>query len=311
MTELTQWKITPDDPTPEMVLAGEKADWADGDVRGGIVNVWHLMHSTAPSIQIAATARAVRALLSFAEDIGGGSSFWEEVWPKHKESVEAFLLFTKSEYHPDDVAVDRFAAAMKKKLANARAKGRSGWDDPAKCTVEFLAELLVAHLSKGNEGNLEDVANLCMMLHQRKAPAKILADAVHHFWKTYRFTEEERKAIASAVAKIATPPEPNKETPHASGAFLQVFQAQLKSREQMKQEGQKAWWIDVAAGEIIQLRQATQSDLDRCFLPPTESQAPADYMCETTPKGALVAKAAISHMHPQPNIFCYVPAAAQ
>jgi hypothetical protein len=78
--------------------------------------------------------------------------------------------------HPDDAAVDRFAAAMKAKLAKSRAKGRGGWDDPNVCSVEFLAQLLVEHLGKGNTGTFEDVANFAMMLHQRGADPKVLAE---------------------------------------------------------------------------------------------------------------------------------------
>lgn len=81
--------------------------------------------------------------------------------------------------HPDDAAVDRFAQAMKDKLALARAKGRSGWDDPNKCSVEFLAELLCGHLGKGNAGTFEDIANFAMMLHQRDADPTILAAALN------------------------------------------------------------------------------------------------------------------------------------
>ncbi|UDM18880.1 hypothetical protein [Vogesella sp. XCS3] len=79
--------------------------------------------------------------------------------------------------HSDDAAVDRFAAAMKAKLAMARVKGRGGWDDPAQCSVELLAKLLVGHVGKGNTGNFEDIANLAMMLHQRNADPKVLAEA--------------------------------------------------------------------------------------------------------------------------------------
>lgn len=79
--------------------------------------------------------------------------------------------------HPDDEAVDRFATAMKVKLAAARAKGRGGWDDPSVCSVEFLAQLLVEHLGKGNAGTFEDVANFAMMLHQRGADPMVLAEA--------------------------------------------------------------------------------------------------------------------------------------
>ena len=79
------------------------------------------------------------------------------------------------EQHPDDAAVDRFAKAMKAKLADARAKGRSGWDDPAACPVQHLADLLLAHIGKCNHGTFEDIANFSMMLHQRGASPALLA----------------------------------------------------------------------------------------------------------------------------------------
>lgn len=66
--------------------------------------------------------------------------------------------------HSDDLAVDRFAAAMKSKMATQRTKGYGGWDDPAQCTDESLAAKLMAHTQKGDP---VDVANFCMMLHQR------------------------------------------------------------------------------------------------------------------------------------------------
>ena len=86
--------------------------------------------------------------------------------------------------HPDDMAVDRFAAAMKIKLAAAREKGRSGWDDPTECPVDHLAELLVSHVGKGNHGNFEDIANLAMMLHQRGADPSVLSDCIQQSGKT-------------------------------------------------------------------------------------------------------------------------------
>ena len=66
--------------------------------------------------------------------------------------------------HPDDLAVDAFAAAMKAKMAEARAKGRGGWEDPAQCTAEDLSRMLRDHVEKGDP---RDVANFCMMLNQR------------------------------------------------------------------------------------------------------------------------------------------------
>jgi len=81
--------------------------------------------------------------------------------------------------HPDDQAVDRFADAMKAKLQHAREhKGRSGWDDPYQCATSYLVELLYEHLPKGNDGTFEDIANFCMMLHQRGANPQELAEGV-------------------------------------------------------------------------------------------------------------------------------------
>lgn len=82
------------------------------------------------------------------------------------------------EQHSDDQHVDVFAGAMKRKLAKSRSKGRGGWDNPELCSVEFLAELLVGHLSKGNEGTFEDVATFAMMLKARGADPLVLAQAV-------------------------------------------------------------------------------------------------------------------------------------
>ena len=70
------------------------------------------------------------------------------------------------EPHPDDLAVDRFAAAMKAKLAKKRAEGYGGWDNPEECTIEHLTLLLVSHLSKGDP---IDIGNFAMMIHQRGA----------------------------------------------------------------------------------------------------------------------------------------------
>lgn len=66
--------------------------------------------------------------------------------------------------HPDALAVDRFAIAMKAKLAQKRAEGRGGWDNKDECSAEFLSQLLREHVEKGDP---IDVANFAMMLHQR------------------------------------------------------------------------------------------------------------------------------------------------
>lgn len=67
--------------------------------------------------------------------------------------------------HPDDLAVDRFAAAMKAKLAKKREEGRGGWDQPGTGIGQrTLSHMLREHVEKGDP---LDVGNLAMMLHQR------------------------------------------------------------------------------------------------------------------------------------------------
>lgn len=61
--------------------------------------------------------------------------------------------------HPDDLAVEQFAAAMKAKLAAGRAKGRSGWET---CPEARLLYMLHEHIGKGD---MRDVANIAMMIH--------------------------------------------------------------------------------------------------------------------------------------------------
>ncbi|WP_244141735.1 hypothetical protein [Robbsia andropogonis] len=83
--------------------------------------------------------------------------------------------------HTDDEAVDQFAWIMRTKMAVSRAKGRSGWDDPAQCSVEHLALMLIEHFHKGD---LVDIANLCMMLHWREMPNATLQRAMRHYDST-------------------------------------------------------------------------------------------------------------------------------
>jgi hypothetical protein len=61
--------------------------------------------------------------------------------------------------HADDILVDRFAKALKQKLAAARAKGRSGWE--AGHWMDEARGMLVEHVIKGDP---RDVANFCAFL---------------------------------------------------------------------------------------------------------------------------------------------------
>jgi len=79
------------------------------------------------------------------------------------DEARAALASASEPTHTDDIAVDSFARAMKAKMAQARAKGRSGWEgvDPAD-----LSRMLREHIEKGDP---RDVANLCMMLWHHSA----------------------------------------------------------------------------------------------------------------------------------------------
>ncbi|MDD0817177.1 hypothetical protein PSQ39_21260 [Curvibacter sp. HBC28] len=59
--------------------------------------------------------------------------------------------------HPDDIAIDGFAADLKVKMAGSRAKGRSGWET---CPPELLSKMLREHVEKGDP---RDVAIISMM----------------------------------------------------------------------------------------------------------------------------------------------------
>lgn len=91
-------------------------------------------------------------------------------WPAHAEALQharallAACAATLGERHPDDAAVNRFAAAMREKMAKSRTKGRRGWSEPDECSAADLTHMLRQHVEKGDP---VDVANFCMMLHQR------------------------------------------------------------------------------------------------------------------------------------------------
>lgn len=114
-----------------------------------------------------------------------------------KDQVQAMQLERST--HVDDIGIDRFTNAMRVKMAYARAKGRSGWDDPAQCSGEHLATLLVEQLTKGNAGTFEDVANFAMMLHQRQESPMLLVDAVNRISAkaVMNFAEVNRGAYQS------------------------------------------------------------------------------------------------------------------
>jgi hypothetical protein len=71
-------------------------------------------------------------------------------------------------------------------MAEARAKGRGGWEDPAQCRADDLSRMLREHVEKGDP---RDVANFCMMLHQR-GEAIAASNSVRQEPVGYLFTDD-------------------------------------------------------------------------------------------------------------------------
>lgn len=94
--------------------------------------------------------------------------------------------------HIDDIAVDQLAIAQKAKLAECRAKGRGGWDNPLECSVEKLAQMMAEAVCKGDP---VDVANFAAMLQARGASHQVIAE---HATRALLRGSREATAIAAA-----------------------------------------------------------------------------------------------------------------
>lgn len=81
--------------------------------------------------------------------------------------LDKFASPSLFEKHPDDIAVDRFAAAMKAKLAKKRADGAGGWDDPEVCHIDYLVHLLSEQIHSRAALDLVDIGNYAMMIFNR------------------------------------------------------------------------------------------------------------------------------------------------
>ena len=102
--------------------------------------------------------------------------------------------------HTDGLYVDSFARAMKAKMAEAREKGRSGWEgmEPAD-----LSRMLRECVEKGDP---RDVANFCMMLWQHsariaRAPEAGAGEPIPAGWKLLppTLTSEMKDAIVASA----------------------------------------------------------------------------------------------------------------
>jgi hypothetical protein len=120
------------------------------------------------------TAENINAIIADLRAVEDGTESIE--WMNRDHKTKAGILWrvilalshdvpvAQPSEHPDDDAVDAFAAAMKAKLARKRAEGRGGWSDKDVCSNEVLSAALREHVERGDP---VDVANFAMMLHQR------------------------------------------------------------------------------------------------------------------------------------------------
>ena len=179
----------------------------------------------------------------------GRCDIWEEV----RSMNAAPIAQTEQPEHFDDRAVDRFAAAMKAKLAKARGKGRGGWFDRLQCSEKRLAQMLVEHLRKGNEGTFEDVANFAMMLHQRGEDPQVLADAAEAPIKKAR-GEALELGVRALESKVAQPEQ--------SGLVAKLERCKLTNEESKHHSfaGATYWNNAVTACIAVLSAQGSSSD---------------------------------------------------
>lgn len=136
------------------------------------VDAWNTRHAPASQIRsgreesVAIIRKALEqgAMLAVHHRYANPAAYQEQL-DKLALQLAATLPEQPAPSHPDDLAVDNFAAAMKAKMAKQRAKGYTGWNDPEKCPTERLQTMLADHLGKGDP---VDVGNFAMMLWTRE-----------------------------------------------------------------------------------------------------------------------------------------------
>jgi hypothetical protein len=101
--------------------------------------------------------------------------------------------------HADDIAIDRFAAIVKAKVAADRAKGRTGWNVEAECDVEDLASALIIYLSKGDP---VEIGTLAMQLQQRGASPAVLSQAWTEFIESVETGAKREAGMQVALGTV-------------------------------------------------------------------------------------------------------------
>ena len=108
----------------------------------------------------------------------------------------------------DNEAVAQFSCALREKLREARAKGRSGWQDKALCSQQTLSDMLRAHVDKGDP---RDIAAFAMFLWARgesialptqsqRGPAISAEELWEHLKDAHSTLKDSRKLILDLAA---------------------------------------------------------------------------------------------------------------
>jgi hypothetical protein len=164
--------------TDEMVKAAVKAvsdeiDWVEAIVGGVFDSAEQVMRAALEAALSAAEPVATKQIIEKFRVTGFRGNPLRVVLSNRSEAtisqklIDSFASPSPFKQHSDDVAVDRFATAMKAKLAEKRADGASGWDDPEVCHIDYLAHLLKEQIHSRATLDTVDIGNFAMMIFNR------------------------------------------------------------------------------------------------------------------------------------------------
>lgn len=132
------------------------------------------------------------------------------------------LLQKEDSPHPDDIAVDKFAKAMKEKLAKARERGRSGWED---MTSDELSDMLREHVAKGDP---IDVANFCMFLWSLKSSIRVSVNPIFRPGSLLTLNQDEYPGLGKLWIQLRSKENPDVIVARVYGDSLEEIQQRIK-----------------------------------------------------------------------------------
>ncbi|MGV6874526.1 hypothetical protein ACUSIJ_17790 [Pseudochelatococcus sp. B33] len=166
--------------------------------------------------------------------------------------------------HPDDLAVDEFAARMKAKLAQKRAEGRGGWESQDICSQADLSRMLREHVEKGDP---VDVVNLSMMLSARgerilpaaqPEPHADLVRSAESVWSKWNEDDDDFRHMHEVMAAFAA--ECAAEWRRRAEAAERAYMATVASRQVYRERA------EAAEQELTKIREVLR-DIDYASLP--------------------------------------------